>query len=75
MKFSSSKEVNQIVKRLISQGWNYWRGGKHGRLGHPSGHPTLTVPGSPSDHRAALNFIRDLRHAIDGVGRQLYQNH
>lgn len=74
MKFSSSKGVNKIVKQLIREGWQYWRGSKHGRLGHPSGHPVLTIPGSPSDHRAARNFIRDLKHAVDGSVRQVYQN-
>lgn len=63
MKYCNSKEINILVKQLILNGWAFRRGGKHGRLTVPSGKRTLTVPTTPSDRRAALNFRRDVRNA------------
>lgn len=64
MKYSSEKDIDSFVRRLVRDGWGFWRGSKHGRLAAPSGWPILTVPGSPSDRRALLNFKRDLRRAF-----------
>lgn len=63
MKYCSAKDINTLVRQLVLSGWTFrWRG-KHGRLSAPAGKPTLTVPGSPSDRRALLNFRQDIRHA------------
>jgi predicted RNA binding protein YcfA (HicA-like mRNA interferase family) len=70
MKYCSSKEVDQLIRQLVSQGWSFRRGGKHGRLTHPSGRPTLTVAKSPSDGRSLQNFRRDLRGAQAGINRK-----
>jgi hypothetical protein len=64
MKYSDNKDINNVVRRLIHQGWMFFWGGKHGRLVSPSGNK-LTVPSSPSDHRSLLNFIRDIRKIQD----------
>ncbi len=64
MKYCSNKEIDQMIRRLLRQGWRYYRGRKHGRLTHPRGRPTLTVAKSPSDYRSLHNFRRDVRHAI-----------
>jgi len=64
MKYCSAKEIDNLVRELIGQGWSFRRGGKHGRLSAPEGQPTLTIPGSPSDRRAFLNFRRDVRHSL-----------
>ena len=64
MKYCAMKEIDSLVKGLVRQGWSFQRGGKHGRLRAPSGRATLTVPGTPSDRRAFLNFRRDVRHAL-----------
>lgn len=61
MKYCSNKEIDQLVRHLVRQGWSFCYGGKHGRLSHPSGIPTLTVPKSPSDHRSLHNFRREVR--------------
>ncbi len=58
------KEIKTLVKWLIRQGWSFHKGSKHGRLRAPSGLPTLTVPGTPGDRRAFLNFRRDVRRAL-----------
>lgn len=63
MKYCASKDFNVLVKQLVRMGWAFRRGAKHGRLISPDGGPALTVPGSPSDHRALQNFRRDVRHA------------
>lgn len=64
MKYSAAKEINTLVQKLVKDGWTYWRGGRHGRLQAPSGHPTLTIACTPSDRRAFQNFRRDLRNAL-----------
>lgn len=60
MKYSSQKDIDKLVRRLVREGWRYWRGAKHGRLQPPCGVWTLTVPGSPSDIHAFQNFRRDV---------------
>ncbi len=63
MKYCASKDFNVLVKQLVRIGWSFRRGTKHGHLLSPNGGPMLTVPSSPSDHRALQNFRRDVRHA------------
>lgn len=63
MKYCSAKDINALVRQLVLSGWAFRRGGKHGRLTAPIGRPTLTVPSSPSDRRALLNFRQDIRNA------------
>jgi hypothetical protein len=64
MKYCTNKEINNIVRDLVRHGWLFQWGGKHGRLQHPQGHPVITVPKSPSDRRASLNFSCDIKRAI-----------
>lgn len=64
MKYCSCKMIDQLVKGLVRQGWIYSRGGKHGRLSPPNGQATLSVPRTPSDYRAFLNFRRDVRQVL-----------
>ena len=64
MKYCAMKEIDSLVKGLIRQGWSFHKGSKHGRLRAPCGQPILTVPVTPSDHRAFLNFRRDVRQAL-----------
>ncbi|TLS17803.1 MAG: hypothetical protein FDZ72_12235 [Betaproteobacteria bacterium] len=62
MKYCSSKDFDSLIRLLLRQGWSFSRGAKHGKLRPPDGYPVLTVPSSPSDRRALLNFCRDIRH-------------
>lgn len=64
MRYSKSKEFDQLVRQLVREGWRYWRGKRHGRLVPPKGYPVLTVAGSPSDWRALENFRHQVRHAL-----------
>jgi hypothetical protein len=61
MKYSSGKEIHMLVLQLIREGWSFGRGAKHGWLRPPVGPEVLTVPNSPSDRRAFLNFRQDVR--------------
>ncbi|WP_152207924.1 type II toxin-antitoxin system HicA family toxin [Marinobacter changyiensis] len=60
-RFSSNKDWNVVIRRLVKLGWRYRRGGKHGRLTHPDCSRTLIIPVSPSDHRSLQNFMRTVR--------------
>lgn len=62
MRYSTNKDIDQVIRQLVRQGWSFCHGGKHGRLRHPQGSPTLIVAKSPSDWRSLHNFRRDLRH-------------
>lgn len=62
MRYCSAPEINNLVTQLVREGWRFRRGTKHGKLQPPQGHCTLTVPRTPSDHRAWMNFRRDVRH-------------
>lgn len=64
MKYCANKEINQLIKDLVRHGWHFRRGSKHGRLSSPDGQAQLSVPSTPSDRRAFLNFRRDVRHAL-----------
>lgn len=70
MKYCKTPEINTLVAQLVHDGWHFRRGGKHGKLRTPQGTRTLTVPLSPSDYRAWLNFRRDVRHAQRSVTLQ-----
>lgn len=61
MKYCRSQEIDTLVTDLVRQGWQFSRGRKHGRLRAPEGRGALTVPGTPSDRRAWMNFRRDVR--------------
>lgn len=62
MKYSRCTDINAIVASLVRNGWTFHQGKRHGKLQAPLGKQALTVPCSPSDHRAWLNFRRDVRH-------------
>lgn len=65
MKYCATKEIDHFIKNLIKEGWSFRWGGKHGRLSSPNGKTKLSVPCTPSDRRAFLNFTRDVRRAIE----------
>lgn len=65
MKYSKDKNINLTVKQLVKDGWEFKWGGKHGRIKHPRGYPTITVPKSPSDRRSSLNFHQDIKKVFN----------
>jgi len=66
-RYSNDKDINQEVRMLVKSGWKIKNGSKHSRVISPAGYQ-LTVPSTPSDHRAWLNFNRDIRHIINKQG-------
>lgn len=60
-RYSACDRINRIVKELVNAGWEALRCKGHPRIKSPDGKITLTVPGSPSDHRSALNWISQIR--------------
>lgn len=61
-KYSNNKDINCMVKQLVKEGWIPLRKNRHTMIKSPKG-ITLTVPSSPSDVRAVLNFKSDIRRA------------
>lgn len=59
-RYSNDKDINQEVRILIKSGWKVKNGSKHARVISPAGQH-LTIPSTPSDRRAWLNFSRDIR--------------
>lgn len=60
-KYSSDKNIDSLVRELISEGWSANRKKSHWQLFPPDSHKVQTVPLSPSDSRAYLNFRSDVK--------------
>lgn len=67
MKFSHNKDVNSVVRKLIKSGWEPIKKARHWQVKSPQG-DVLTVPNTPSDGRAVLNFKCDVRRTAWGQG-------
>lgn len=64
MKYSRSKEIHELVKRLLKEfGFIIKSKNNHLKIYNEEKKVTLTVPQSPSDGRAVLNFTADVRRA------------
>ena len=61
MYISKDKVINEVVNTLLKQGWVLKTKPPHARLCNPATNTTVTIPFTPSDHRARLNFLKDLR--------------
>jgi len=59
--YSTDERVNAIARRMVASGWERLRNNGHWRIRSPDGRVTVTVPRTPSDHRAGLNWISNLR--------------
>lgn len=64
-RYSSSKDINSLIRALLAAGWSYQAGHHHGRIRPPQGRGFVSVPCTPSDHRAFDNFS----HAISRLKR------
>jgi len=56
---STDKEINLIVRDKVRIGWRIKPGKKHRKLVSPGGR-WVSIPGTPSDRRAAANFRSDI---------------
>ncbi len=66
-KFSSSKELNQMIRKLVESGWRYKRLRKHARLVTPCGRWSTTVSLSPRSCNAAKHLRWDILKASKHV--------
>ncbi len=56
-----------LVTELHGKGYAVVHGGKHVGIRHPSGRRVATIAVTPSDHRAQLNCIANIRRAIADI--------
>lgn len=61
--YSKDRDVNKIVQNLIAEGWTPQKKTKHWQICPPNGGKPLTVPNTPSDGRAMLNFKADIKRS------------
>lgn len=65
-RYSSCKDIQKLVRRLLHEGWNFERGGRHGRVHLKHANGFVAVPGTPSDHRSFLNFAKAVQRLQTG---------
>jgi hypothetical protein len=65
-KYSKDKDVDSLVNELLDKGWQPLKRKRHWQVVSPTG-IKLTIPVTPSDGRAFLNFRGDVRRVIQGV--------
>ncbi len=63
-RYSSCKDINKLVSRLMLNGWSYQTGGHHGKLYPPTKHVFISVPSTPSDRRGFSNFKQRVRRLV-----------
>ncbi len=61
MRISKNELIAKVVKTLLKEGWIVRSTKRHMKLGHPEKPQVVTVPGTPSDNRAAMNWVHQLR--------------
>lgn len=58
--YSTDKDIARMVSELVSEGWIFARGRKHGKLTAPNG-SKIIVSVSPSCYRSAKNFKAEIK--------------
>ncbi len=66
VKYSSDKNIDSLVRELLSEGWVANKKKSHWQLYPPDSNKVQTVPLSPSDGRAYLNFRGDVKRIKGG---------
>jgi hypothetical protein len=65
-RYSKDKDVDSLVHELLDSGWQPLKRKRHWQVVSPTG-IKLTIPVTPSDGRAFLNFRGDVRRVTQGV--------
>ncbi len=60
-RYSSSKDIQKLVQRLIQEGGSFESGRRHHRIYPVHSHSFLVISGTPSDRRAFINFSAEAR--------------
>jgi hypothetical protein len=66
-KYSRDKNIDKIVRELLVEGWSPTRKKGHWQLKPPMSDKIQTVPLTPSDGRAYLNFKSDIKRIKGGM--------
>jgi hypothetical protein len=66
-RYSSNKDVNDLVRELLRAGWTHERG-RHNKLFTPCRRRFVVFSVSPSDRRDLQNMRRDIRRVCHEVG-------
>lgn len=62
--YSKNETINDIVGELVDRGFDFKKGGSHGKLFAPNRYFVVAVPSTPSDWRAEKNFRGDVRRFL-----------
>ena len=65
-KFSTDKNIDSLVRELLVEGWKSSKRKRHWQVVSPKG-KTQTIPLTPSDNRAFMNFRSDIKRIKQGV--------
>lgn len=61
MRYSTCRDVDEVVRRALAAGWTLMpRGRGHPKLRSPRGH-TVPFPCTPSDRRTSLNLAAQIK--------------
>ncbi|AZM38527.1 hypothetical protein KMZ14_09970 [Acinetobacter schindleri] len=63
-KYSHDKELNKYIRQLIKDGIASFKPGKKHDFLLVNQIQKITIPGTPSDRKAYLNFKTDIRRAL-----------
>lgn len=63
MRVSKDSRIVAFVDALVADGWTIESGRPHHKIVSPTGW-RHAIPGTPSDHRSALNWISQVRRRM-----------
>lgn len=66
-KYSTDKNIDSLVKELLVDGWTPTRKKRHWQIISPTNGRVQTIPVTPSDNRAFMNFRSDIKRIKQGV--------
>lgn len=65
-KYSTDKNIDSLVRDLLKENWQPTKRKRHWQVVSPKG-KALTIPLTPSDGRAFMNFRSDIKRVKQGV--------
>ena len=65
-KYSTDKNIDSLVRELLKENWQPTKRKRHWQVVSPTG-KALTIPLTPSDGRAYMNFRSDIKRVKQGV--------
>jgi hypothetical protein len=63
-KFSTDKNIDSLVRELVDSGWTPIKKKRHWQITPPNSNQAQTIPLTPSDGRAFLNFRGDIKRRM-----------